>query len=267
MILRVLHRSSRATWILWAVLAAGTSSAEPASPSPQFRPAKFGTGPDSLIARLKCPVRWLNPPNAVAYCQARINASGKPVSSYCFVLDAKQDSYRSASESASDGATFVPASVDGRSVEVLFSYRVSFLWDGDTCNFAAIPNWGFNAAASDVKHTAPQEILSDGAGWYDRLQDEESKQHARVDSGKGRVDFSTSIVGKARVGVGLVMSVLVAADGSPSDARLEKNFFTKEHFAQASVRALSGSRFVPGFYEDQPVEMRYYEVLYAGPGN
>ena len=217
------------------------------------------------MAVLKCPSRKLNPPSAVAYCQARINADGKSVESYCFVLDAKQDSYRGVSEDASDRATFIPASVDGHNVEVLFSYRVSFLWDGDACNFAAIPNWGFNGAASDVKHTAPQEILSEGGSWAERLQAEDSKQHPRIDSGKGRVEFSTSIAGKGRSGVALVMSVLVSDEGTPSEARIERNMFTKERYADDAVRALAGSRFVPGFYEDHPVGMRYYEVLYVRP--
>src|SRR5262245_26896737 len=58
-----------------SLLAAAALQADDA-PAPQFMPAHFGTGPDSLLAVLECPSVDIDQ-SVFVYCQAAINETGE----------------------------------------------------------------------------------------------------------------------------------------------------------------------------------------------
>jgi hypothetical protein len=239
-------------FVLLALIHSVNARCEPVQPSP-FRPALFGSDSHSLTTLLQCPSGPEFAKDATVFCQARIKPSGKPHRSYCFTKQQEAAAYQSLTNQAVDKATFQPASVNGESVEVLFSFRVAYSWNGDTCTFAAIPNWGFNDPKSGLRYTAPQEILSKGVSWADL---------GRTYILDGRVRSNLSSLSYVRRGILFSMSVLISDEGVPSDARLEANSGASDSEIQRSLQTILQSRFIPGFKDNQPVEMRYFEIYH-----
>jgi len=61
------------------------------------------------------------------------------------------------------------------------------------------------------------------------------------------------------------ISSLVSSEGLASDARLEKNFFGADSDIEKSLKSIQDSRFIPGFVENKPTSMRYFDVLFVNP--
>lgn len=237
-------RTRHTSLLLASLLAAGPAFPE-VTHEPLFRPARVGRAPESLISHLQCPSRTGNEDNIVVFCQAGLTERGDARWSFCFTPEHEQLGYRNEITKAIAKATFLPASVNGENVEVGFSFRVSFSWDGDVCTFAVIPNWGFNDPAMGISYIAPQQILHGGRGWTRRIP------HSRdfdVVLSRGRKMFA--------------MSALVSPDGTASDLRFERSDLAGKVESRTLLRAIEGSRFIPGFYGGKPVPMRFYEVLF-----
>jgi hypothetical protein len=194
---------------------------------------------------LQCPARTGNENNIMVYCQVGLTEAGKARWSFCFTPEYEQFPYRNELERATAEARFVPASVDGENVEVSFPFRVSLSWDGDRCTLAAIPNWAFDPAMGN-NYIAPQEVLQGGHGWVRRARSMDD--FVALEVNRGDIEFS--------------MSLLASLDGTASDSRLEHNALATRRELRNALRALEGSRFIPGFYGGEPVPMRYYEILF-----
>ncbi len=239
-------RNRHKSLLLASLLAAGPAFPEVTHES-LFHPARVGRAADSLISHLQCPSRTGNENNIVVFCQAGLTETGNASWSLCFTPEHEQFPYRNEIKRAIAKATFVPASVNGETVEVSFSFRVSFSWDGDVCTFAVIPNWGFNDAGMGINYIAPQEILHGGQGWPRKAPRSGDKQ----------------VVALIRSGIMFSMSVLVSPDGTASASRLEHNAFASRKEIQNALRAIEGSRFIPGFYGGKPAPMRFHEILFV----
>jgi hypothetical protein len=223
-------------------------SASIAIQAADFKPARFGTGPESFLANLACPEPRKSDSGGTVFCEARVRTDGRTniSESFCFVpngLDYKLRAYVFEADQTVDKAVFVPAEVDGENVEVIMPMRVVFTWDNGTCSAAAIPNWGEEGFTTDFKYFAPQEIIQDGRSWWDKVP-----------------PLRWSYRG---TGIIFAVSVQVSEGGVASDARLEANNFGVPPEIQASLRFITTASFIPAFYEGKPTSMRYYSVLWT----
>jgi hypothetical protein len=235
---------------------------------PTYLPARFGTGSESLLAKLECPSKSRPSKRTVVFCQAYLRADGamaKDLSargqSFCFSRGFRgfpgfqgngettlyeDEDYVEATDRALRNATFLPASVNDKAVPVRFSFHVVFD-ETEGCVVTAYPNLGFQTAELGLGHVAPQEILTDG-GWSKRS------------------DAPFRYIGTDLVGVIYSMSVQVATDGRASDGKLDSNFAgINARATDAAVKALEGSKFIPGFYKGFPYPMRYPEMVFCPP--
>jgi hypothetical protein len=250
--------------LLCALSFSAVASAESAQVV-HFQPAMFGTGTDAIGSHLQCPSERGAETPVVVFCQTRVKASGKPRRSYCFAYDSDLLAYQSLTNRALDRSTFVPASVDGKSVEVLSSFRVAFSWKGDTCTFAAIPNWGFDDAAFGSKYSAPQEIVTKPGTWRERTNLSYRPATVRRSCVRGASQPRLYFMGNLRTGLVFSVSVLVSAEGEPSDARVERDFCADKLEIAKSLLTIQQSKFIPAFVDGKPMSMRYFDVLFLNP--
>lgn len=109
-------------------------------------PAQIGSGEESLVERVACPEADPGEDLRIkVFCRAAIRPDGrvKRNNSYCFSSDAHALPYVRAATAASEEARFVPASVDGRPVQVLMNYQFLFRLAGGACRVAAIRRSSF----------------------------------------------------------------------------------------------------------------------------
>jgi hypothetical protein len=208
------------------------------------------------VANLTCPEYADDDAGGVIYCQVRVNKTGKAIvsESGCFYpeqLPRSRFGYQRATRDTLQKATFVPAMVDGKNVDVLFEFRVLFNWDSDACHVAAIPNWGQEDTEMGINYFAPQLILDHKSSWW-----------ARDLSGYFSMWNGSPVA----------VSVLVSEEGIPSDARWESirtsgiALETSEiAIVQSRNRSVLGSlaksRFIPGIFKGDPVAMRFHGVV------
>jgi hypothetical protein len=216
----------------------------------RFVPATFGAGPSSLLRTVSCrkPPEPVHP--IVVLCQAWVEADGQTSDgvSYCVADGGRRSPYSLAANEAVDRAEFSPASVDGASVAVYMSFRLVFRGDTQRCAIAAIANLGGELLGDDLDYFAPQEIVSEDS-WYWRA--------TRLHGQGGR-----SWIARPG-GAVLTLSVAVSAAGAASDGRIEGNWSATRTEANAAVRALGKSSFIPGFRAGRAIPMRYVELLYV----
>ena len=216
----------------------------------EFIAARFGNHSNSILTNLQCPKQKDDRNLIGVYCQATIDVDGqvRREETFCFGDTEKDHGYAVRAEKAVKKSLFLPASVDGEKVKVLFSFRIFFSYSGDDCSVSAIPNLGFQYEELENTYSAPQEIRTD-SDWQKKSHNLGHQVNESVAVGLGGIMFA--------------MSVAVSRTGEASDAKLEKSNFAEAREIRAALSAISKSQFIPGFYEGQPHAMRYYEFLYV----
>jgi len=142
---------------------------------------------------------------------------------------------------------FQAARVDEVPVPVQFFLVAWFRDEDGDCTASVVLNSGERDPEMGLNYIGPQEIVSDG-GWTRRVNFRKHWDRQRVWSRSGAM---------AR------FSVAVSEFGEASDGRVEwrdTGFFDSAEV----VKALAGSRFIPGFHRGRPRAMRYYDNLYVG---
>ena len=219
----------------------------------KFLPARIGDGPNALTQNLQCPDRVNDEDSILVICQATIKSTGKAEKTYCVTKEHKKHrEYRKNIESAFSKSKFLPASVNDENMDVFISFRILFEKNESDCSFIFIPNLGFNEDELGLNYIAPQEILIKNSTWSDRVK---------------LFGIFKDEISKFRTGLLFSISTLVSTSGNASDAKIESNPIRSKLEAKRSLRGIVTSKFIPGFYKGVPYEMRYYDVLYAVPGN
>jgi hypothetical protein len=190
-------------------------------------------------------------------CKVAVSAAGnveqdKSSGTFCAAPNGGREAFRGATLHALSAARFAPASIDGRAVPVYASVLSLFMQKRDGCRAVALLNGGIQDPAVGIDYVEPQ-VVRDSPGW----------------SWQRRVAVPTRYVLPKLVHLArspgtlfLRMSVAVAADGTVSDGRVDEVYRMGHVDSLNAVRALEGSRFIPGFHRGMPAAMRYYEILW-----
>jgi len=213
----------------------------------RFVPALFGVGPESLRDRLTCPEPKVPGGQVLLSCKVRLDAEGQVGAgdSFCTGPRGTPVRYRQHMERILGASTFTAARVDEVPVPVQF-FLVAYFRDEDgDCAASVVLNGGERDPEMGLNYIGPQEIVSDG-GWNRRVKFREHGVRHRAYS---------------RSGVLARVSVVVSEQGVAGGGRVERHdtlFFDSAEM----VKALAGSRFIPGFHRGHPRAMRYYDNLY-----
>jgi hypothetical protein len=222
-------------------------AATPEAPKPQeFIPARFASGEDAFPSNIECPDQPDDRPLITVFCSTvvEVNGRGSDGAKLCYSNEVSGRPHKEAASRALRVSKFDPASVNLKPVPVLFSFRVFFLYEGESCEVSVRPNLGYQSEELGNDYVAPQEIRDD-RGWLERL---------------GRYSFRGTSANLSRPRVILIMSVHVSTDGKAGDSRLEANNLATPGGIEFALESLSQSRFIPGFYNGKPHPMRYYAV-------
>jgi len=240
--------------------AAGGAHLPVNAPAPvhRFVPAYFVPGPRSLQRLLACPEGEVPRKPVSVRCKVAVSAEGsveqgKSSGTFCAAPNGGREAFRSVAMHALSAARFTPASIDGRPVPVYASVLSLFIQKGAACHAVALLNGGTQDPAVGIDYVEPQ-VVRDSPDW----------------SWQRRVAVPTRYVLPQLVHVArspgtlfLRMSVAVAADGTVSDGRVDEVYRLGHVDSLNAVRALEGSRFIPGFHRGMPAAMRYHEMLWV----
>lgn len=162
---------------------------------------------------------------------------GRSSGTLCAAPSGGREAFRSVTMRALSAARFTPASIDGRAVPVYASVLSLFVQKGAACHAVALLNGGIQDPAVGIDYVEPQ-VVRDSPDWRQR-----------------RVAVPTRYILPQLVHVArspgtlfLRMSVAVAADGTVSDGRVDEVYRLGHVDSLNAVRALEGSRFIPGFH-------------------
>lgn len=228
------------------------------APVHRFVSAYFDPGPRSLQRLLACPEGKAPRRPVSVRCKVAVSADGnvdqgRSSGTLCAAPSGGREAFRSVTMRALSAARFTPASIDGRAVPVCASVLSLFVQKGAACHAVALLNGGIQDPAVGIDYVEPQ-VVRDSPDW----------------SWQRRVAVPTRYILPQLVHVArspgtlfLRMSVAVAADGTVSDGRVDEVYRLGHVDSLNAVRALEGSRFIPGFHRGLPAAMRYYEMLWV----
>ena len=199
------------------------------------QPARVGSGKDSLGARIEFP-ELKGDATATVRCAAQVERGGDMEKNGCYNEGPSDQLFIPAITKAARKAEMQPASLDGRSVEVYFQYRVRFEKKGDETTVTVLENPGVteNVEAYGEDHVAAQRAIGDEA-WQ-----KECPSRARY----------------------LVwLRAHVAPDGNVSNLSLThgNGIMPTPRCQQAILGTVENSIFFPALDDDEPVPSTYVE--------
>jgi hypothetical protein len=207
-------------------------------------PARFGDALNQLTAQVKLPQELEGGHKTLAvYCQTDVAATGMLANTQCY-QHPKIANLEQQTLSALESVKFEPATVDGEAVPVRMQFRVVYSRSGDQPDMVMLPNLGTLQNEHGVNYFAPQERL-DKTPWYQQyLQNERATGKGFFDDGR-----LTRVMGTVETSgeVGDINTLDARGSGKRDAGFIEK--------------ALKQSRFIPGFVNNNPVEMHYVAVL------
>ena len=158
---------------------------------------------------------------------------------------------------------FIPALVDGVDVRVLMNFSVLINCSSDACATIPMPNHGYSFREYGYTYTSPQPIL-DRDDWYQGFQ----YKLEWIQSWMPNISQLDRWNWLSRIPY--VMSVAVDTDGVAYDGCLnavESGWYINQGRFQRrlerAVDTLSAVKFIPGFHDNEPAPMRFYESSVA----
>lgn len=126
------------------------------------QPARAGSGEDSLGQRIEFP-ELKGDASAVVRCAAQVEDGGDMEKNGCYNEGPSDQLFIPAINEAARKARMIPATVDGRAVEVYFQYRVKFEKKGDETSVTILENPGVieNVEAYGEGHVAAQRAIGE----------------------------------------------------------------------------------------------------------
>lgn len=199
------------------------------------QPARAGTGEDSLAARIEFPDLKGNT-TAMIRCAAQVEGGGDMEKNGCYDEGPSDRLFIPAINKAARRAQMQPASLDGRSVEIYFQYRVKFEKKGDENIVTVLENPGVteNIEAYGDDHVAAQRSI-------------------------GKEPWQKVCPSRARYLVWL--RAHVAPDGSVSNASLTHGggIMPTPRCQESILQTIENSIFFPALANGEPVPSTYVE--------
>ena len=217
--------------------------------SATFTPAALSEGDHSLSAGLKTPLgRPSGNYDVTLRCQVIVEPTGSTRSPRCLVIE-RYETFRFEVERALTITTMAPARIDGAPVRVLMNLLVGYRC-AETCLPVVTANHGQNVSDFSSGYSAPQPILDEDR-WYQGFG--EKLAWAAGENGPEEVG-----------GVRFVISARIDEAGTTSQRRVDAEYpgsADRDYatIAQRAADSLQDTRYIPGFYQGEPVEMRLYE--------
>lgn len=209
-----------------------------------WSPATFGDAGEVLKKQIALPASFGEGVKTVSvYCQADVMTSGNVNQVTCYENNPLV-SMRAVTESALQSATFLPASIDGKTVSVRMQFRVVYSLNNTQAPITLLPNLGTLQAQYGADYVAPQERLDQGS-WY--------VQYSNQNRDSGKPFFADAKITR-------VMAKVEVNGGVESVNTLEAALRKKDDAANIES-ALKKSQFIPGFVANKPTAMHYIAVV------
>jgi len=228
----LIMESTLARGLAAACLVSGPLFAHAADSPARLREDKY-----SIESRLRVP-DGLEDGRYDVHCEVRVKPSGLPAHVSCYALGpGVPPKLVDAVSRATVRARFVPATHDGRRVEIYMVLMVRVqVTDGESLALA-LPNNGIEHARYGLFYIAPQRF--NAFYWGD--------------------GYSTG----ARSGVLLWQELWIDEHGKVTDSRLTNASGASQNVVWQVRKSVESMRFMPGFFEGKPVPMHYIEPAYG----
>lgn len=198
-------------------------------------PAGFGDEEKSLAKLIEFP-ELRGDANATIPCITLVTRRGKLKNHGCYLRNPGDETFVAAIQKVAKKARLIPATFDGRPVDVVFQYRVHFASkeEDQSLDFVANPGYAENVEAYGVRHVAAQRVF-DKEEWKGACP----KQAKFVVLAKANVDF----------------------DGKAGAANLShvSGINITEKCQTAIIDSILASRFIPAMVDGEPVPSTYLE--------
>lgn len=209
-----------------------------------FTPATFASGDFSISNTLNVPL--VRPPGGYDVsltCQMIVETDGSTRSPHCLV-DERYLDFQWEVVKAVTGMTLVPATVDGEPVRVLMNFMAGYRCL-EACGTLLMSNHARYVHDYGFAYSAPQPIL-EGDSWYDGYDE----KLAWISSGMRAEEVS---------GIRYLISTRVETDGRSSRRRVSQRTTGYWTAASRAASTLDNVRYIPAFYDGQPIELTLYE--------
>ena len=214
-----------------------------------FVSAAFGAGEYSLAERLRTPIeRPSGDYDVTLRCQVIVEPDGSTRLPRCLAAE-RYAAFRLEAERALAGAILTPARIDDEPVRVLLNLIIGYRC-AETCPAYLFRNHGRNTREFGFTYSTPQPVLDDDT-WYEGFDEK----------------LAWAAGGLPPVGIGgvrFVISANIHESGRTSQRRVDDEFPGSsdrdyETLADDAADSLRDARYIPGFFQGEPVEMRLYE--------
>lgn len=202
-----------------------------------FTPARTGDGEHAMKNQIEFPELRGDTKVAIP-CQGVAKRNGKLANHGCFRVNPGDDTFIASVIKASRYSRLVPATYDGKTVDVVFQYIATFVKEGEEQSFRILANPGYeeNVEAYGPDHVGAQRLM-DKEPW----KDECPKRARFVVLARANVDF----------------------DGTPGAASVEHmdGIQITARCRDAITQNLLDSRFIPAFADGEAVPSTYVELF------
>ncbi len=217
----------------------------------EFTPAKFGVHELSVTNTVRVPLE--RPPGGYDVsltCQVIVETDGSTTSPHCLTDDRYRGFQREVMRAVS-GAVMEPATIDGEPVRVLMNFMVGYRCL-EICSTLLLSNHARHLQEYGFAYSAPQPVLEEEV-WYERFDE----KLAWVTSGRQAEDVS---------GIKFLIATLIDTQGISSRRRVMQRSSGYWSAATRAASTLDRVRYIPAFYESQPIDMTLYEY-WLDPNN
>ena len=215
---------------LLTVFVSGVASAEAT-----FTPGRFGDGEKSLGKLIRFPELRGDTTVAIS-CTGILTGRGKLDQHSCYRRNPGDETFITEILRGSRKARLIPATYNGRTVDVVFQYRVQFKKEGEelTLQFAANPGYEENVEAYGSGHIAAQRVMA-----KENWQKSCPRQAKFLVLARANVDY----------------------DGTPGAVTIQPGtgIPITETCRAALEQTMLNSRFIPAFADGEAVPSTYLE--------
>jgi len=225
----VLLLTSLATSVAWAQV---------------LTPAQFGDHELSVTNTLRVPID--RPPGGYdvsVTCQVIVETDGTTTSPHCLV-DERYRSFQWEVIRAVTSAVMEPATIDGEPVRVLMSFTAGYRCL-ELCDSLLLSNHAHYVQDYGFPYSSPQPVLPEGT-WYEGYDE----KLAWVAGGSQAEDVG---------GIQYIVATKIDTRGRSSRRRVIQRSPAFWRAGGRAARSLDNVRYIPAFYEGQPIELQLYE--------
>ena len=183
-------------------------------------------------------------------CQVIVEADGSTTSPHCLV-DERYRSFHDETIRAVSGAVMEPATIDGEPVRVLMNFMVGYRCL-ETCSILLLSNHARYVQDYGFFYSAPQPILDEDL-WYEGFDEKQ----AWASSGHQAEEVG---------GIRFMVETRVDTSGESQRRRVTQRSSGYWNKAARAARTLDRVRYIPAFFENQPIEMTLQEY-WLDPNN